>query len=124
MSTLATALVLGLTGWMSFPLAQDIGFDPTLNLEDNQLIRDGSGLIRPMRFVTEAGTRITATYKADAQLRLVLAAKNGRRYEAWIASGVPIAAPAPLNTEIQAVVLQGKTSRIVLQKFEINARPI
>ena len=88
----------GLTGWMSFPLAQDIGFDPSLftaeeggrtvlvrEIESLGRRRFQAGVIRPLRFVAGSRTRIDVEYSlttaddVDA-LDLVLAAGSGRRY--------------------------------------------
>src|ERR1700743_1662190 len=79
----------GLTGWMSFPLAQDIGFDPTIAVEnvdgEYELIREGGGVIRPMRFIARSGTRVTLRYKVDfpaslPRFHMVLAGEDGHRY--------------------------------------------
>lgn len=89
----------GFTGWMSYPLPQDIGFDPTLLVEQGPsgptLIRQvvsvgesrvSAGFIRPLHFLANAGTRVHLRYtttwpSAGASLKLLLAGEDGRRYE-------------------------------------------
>lgn len=86
----------GFNGWMSYPLPQDVGFDPTLVAEHGVLIRQvtsagesrlSTGLIRPLHFTAGAGARLHLRYSAEwpssgATLRLILAGVDGRRYEA------------------------------------------
>jgi len=97
----------GFSGWMSYPLAQDIGFDPTLVVEPASsgdiLVREvdsigqrqlSIGFIRPLHFVADAETRIHLRYSAvwpstDATLEIMLAGEDGHRYHAAVpASGV------------------------------------
>jgi len=124
----------GLTGWMSFPLAQDIGFDPTL-----YTIKDGSrtvlvrqvkalgqkqfslGVIRPLEFFAGPQTRIQFEYSLGVAgdlttLQIILAGANGRRYWAALprevgSHAVTVSAAQlklpPNGTKIQAVVLLG-----------------
>src|SRR5438309_7798034 len=67
----------GLTGWMSYPLPQDLGFDPTLSVEKSaggwELIREvvsagqkriRIGVVRPIRFIARPQTRVTFTYRS------------------------------------------------------------
>src|SRR5581483_11953777 len=68
----------GFSGWMSFPLAQDIGYDPTLytvQLGDSTALRHNFishgepdpwfGFIRPLRFTADSGSRIDVHYRLD-----------------------------------------------------------
>src|SRR5512136_943210 len=64
----------GFNGWMSYPLPQDIGFDPTLVAENGVLIRQVAsagesrvsvGFIRPLHFAAGASTRVRLRYAAE-----------------------------------------------------------
>ena len=139
----------GLTGWSSYPLPQDLGFDPTLSVEKSaagwELIREvvsagqkrlRIGVVRPIRFIARPQMRITVSYRSTAlHLRLILAGKDGRRFEARIPSGnlsqeftvegkqFGLAKDVP----IEAVVIEGAIdapsatapNRIVIERFEI-----
>jgi hypothetical protein len=139
----------GLTGWMSYPLPQDLGFDPTLSVEKSatgwELIREvvsvgqkrmKIGVVRPIGFIARAETRITILYRTTfPQLRLTLAGKDGRRFEARIAGGkgsreVRIAGNQlglTNDVAVEAIVIEGAIdapsatapNRIVIEHFEI-----
>ncbi|MCL5671804.1 MAG: heparinase II/III-family protein, partial [Acidobacteria bacterium] len=122
----------GLTGWMSFPLAQDIGFDPTLFTEHEGsrtvLVRKVQplgrkrlllGIIRPLKFFADPATRIQFKYALRlvgrvAGMKMILAGANGRRYSYALPSeegshtmevtGAELRLPAR-STRMQAVVL-------------------
>ncbi len=90
----------GLNGWMSFPLAQDIGFDPSLYTAAEGLRtvlvrqvqtlgekRLTMGVIRPVRLFAASGIRIHLEYSLSfeggiAIMEIILAGANRRRYSA------------------------------------------
>ncbi|HWB84667.1 MAG TPA: heparinase II/III family protein [Bryobacteraceae bacterium] len=145
----------GFAGWMSYPLPQDIGFDPTLIVEQDSsgavLVRQiasagesnlSAGFIRPLHFLANSGTRLHLRYSAawpssNANLKLLLAGENGRRYEAALPatgaqdvtiSGRNLQLPAS-DVPIEAIVLVGHASqpakgtnnRIELRELQVDA---
>jgi hypothetical protein len=90
---------------MSFPLAQDIGYDPTLytiklggaaalrhNFVSHGEPTPWLGLIRPLRFTADESTRVALRYRLDlssslAQPELMFVGADGRHYTAPLASG-------------------------------------
>ena len=124
----------GFSGWMSFPLAQDIGYDPTLytvKLGDTAALRHNFishgepnpwfGFIRPLSFTADARTRVALRYRLDlttalAQPEIMLVAADGHHYTAPLAAGngdhsVSITG-AQLHlagaTHIVAIILRGR----------------
>jgi hypothetical protein len=124
----------GFSGWMSFPLAQDIGYDPTLytvKLGDTVALRHNFiahgepnpwfGFIRPLSFTADARTRVALRYRLDlttalAQPEIMLVAADGHHYTAPLAAGngdhsVSITG-AQLHlagaTHIVAIILRGR----------------
>lgn len=98
----------GIPGWMSFPLAQDVGYDPSIYTAQRlgapalvrDVIADGQrqlrvGLVRPLRFRSTAASifRLTCAVETPghvAQLRLTLGSVSGKRYTTPLPSrGVP-----------------------------------
>ena len=124
----------GFSGWMSFPLAQDIGYDPTLytvRLGDSAALRHNFishgepdpwfGFIRPLRFTADAGSRIELHYRLDltatlAHPELMLVAADGHHFAAPLVAGngehtVVITGAQlhlPTTTPIVAIILRGK----------------
>jgi hypothetical protein len=124
----------GFSGWISFPLTQDIGFDPTLAVEKSdagwELIREVTsaghkrlklGMVRPIHFLARPETLIKLSYRTDwaapsPRLRLILAGAEGHRYEARIpstaglhdvtVSGKQLAIGAK-DVPVEAVVIEG-----------------
>jgi heparinase II/III-like protein len=122
----------GLAGWMSFPLAQDIGFDPSLFTaqEDGRtvLVRDVEpyarnrvrlGVIRPIDCVFGPSGFVDLEYVLQpagraTSLDLVLAGKDGHRYVASLSlasgsqrshvTGAQLGVPAE-GAQIEAVAL-------------------
>ena len=124
----------GFSGWMSFPLAQDIGYDPSLYVEkqgDRAVLRHNFishgeptpwfGMVRPLAFFADAHTEITLHYSLKpacpmTQTELLLAGADGSRYTAPIPSeagehsvtidgaALHLSGAAP----IQAIVLRGR----------------
>jgi len=122
----------GLSGWMSFPLAQDIGFDPSLyTVRDDgraMLVRDVEplgrqrlqlGVIRPLECIAGARAAVELEYALASAgqvsaFDLVLAAADGHRYTALLPlarglqhvriTGNQLGLPAD-GTSIQAVAL-------------------
>jgi hypothetical protein len=139
----------GFSGWMSFPLAQDIGFDPTLAVENAELIREVTsagqkrlrlGMFRPMHFVARAETRLRIRYRAEltaasVRMRAILSSEDGRRYESDIPSGTGSHEISLSGTQLgiqaevamRSVVIEclldrpsmATPNRIVLQQFEL-----
>lgn len=124
----------GLTGWMSFPLVQDIGFDATLytarqgprtvlvrqvrTLGQKRLLM---GVVRPFNFLAEPKMRVQLEYSFHAEgdlssMQIILAAANGSRYSVALprehgshdvsVGGAQFKLPSG-GTNIQAVVLLG-----------------
>ncbi len=122
----------GLTGWMSFPLVQDIGFDPSLFTAQEGgrtvLVRQVQplgrkrldlGFIRPLKFFASPASSVQLAYSLRAagklqSLRLILAGADGRRYAAALDSapgehtakilGSELSLPAA-GAKIQAVLV-------------------
>lgn len=127
----------GFSGWMSFPLAQDIGYDPTLytvKLGEGAALRHTFvshgeptpwfGFIRPLSFTADASTRIVLRYWLDlttalAQPELMLVAADGHHYTAPLVAGngehnlTITAAQLHLarDTVIVAIIVRGKLER-------------
>src|SRR5215469_1607796 len=124
----------GFSGWMSFPLAQDIGYDPTLytvKLGESTALRHNFishgeptpwfGFIRPLRFTADARSRVALRYRLDltadlVQPEIMLVAADGHHYTASLIAGngdhsVTITG-AQLrltgSTPIVAVILRGR----------------
>jgi Heparinase II/III-like protein len=131
----------GLFGWMSFPLFQDIGFDPTIITR-----REGSevvlfrelrsygeqslsiGVIRPLSFIARPATRIRLRYtlrwaSPDTTFGLILAGEDGKKYRAALPAGdgthaaaiggAELAVPSA-GVRVEAIILQGSVERPVL----------
>jgi hypothetical protein len=87
----------GISGWMSYPLAQDVGYDPTLYTQQvgdtRVLVRDVTsygqrllrvGVARPIRFHASALSSLRLVYSFEAcgkgqSMRLALGTSKGRR---------------------------------------------
>ena len=124
----------GFSGWMSFPLAQDIGYDPTLYTEKlgdavalrHNFLSHGEpnpwfGFIRPLKFTADARTRVAVSYHLDLTGALVLpeimlVGADGHHYTAPLVAGngdhsvVITGAQLHLasSTPIVAVILRGR----------------
>jgi hypothetical protein len=124
----------GFSGWMSFPLAQDVGYDPTLYVEKQKsgaalrhnFISHGEpepwfGMVRPLAFFADAHSQITLRYRLKlacpiTQMELLLAGADGNRYSAPLPSeagehSVTVTGTAlRLNgeTPIQAIIVRGR----------------
>jgi hypothetical protein len=95
----------GYCGWMSFPLAQDVGYDPSLYTEKegnhtvlvHNFVSHGErrawfGLIRPLKFSAGPQASFEISYRLQISgtikgLTLILAAANGHQYSAVLPSG-------------------------------------
>lgn len=121
----------GLTGWMSFPLAQDIGFDPTLYTEREAsrtvLVREVTplgrkrlllGIIRPLNCYADPATKIQFQYSLRlagrvAVMEMIFAGANGRRYtyalprgpgiHTMVVTGAELGLPA-ISTRMQGII--------------------
>jgi hypothetical protein len=98
----------GIPSWQSYPLAQDIGYDPSVYTTTlagrpvlvRDVINEGQqaqsvGVIRPLRFRLTASTRISLAYSLrlagrPVSARLILASEDGVRIEA----------PLPLDSDL------------------------
>lgn len=95
----------GLPAWLSFPLSQDVGYDPTIYTTalapQPMLVRDVEahgekrlevGIIRSLRFVAGSNSRIRLVYRLEtcrsASLRLELGAEDGTRFGAPLPAGI------------------------------------
>ena len=92
----------GIPSWQSYPLAQDIGYDPSLYTTRiagqpvlrRDVISDGQsmqviGLIRPLSFRLTPLSRIAFVYSTEAsgqtdKMKIILASRDGVRYEALL----------------------------------------
>lgn len=95
----------GYSGWMSFPLAQDIGYDPSIY---TQRETDGSvlfhnfvshgqtlawfGFVRPLKFWADKNTMIELDYRLRlcgrfSDLELMLIGSDGHKYSSPMPSG-------------------------------------
>lgn len=110
----------GFSGWMSFPLAQDVGYDPTLYVEKQKsgavlrhnFISHGEpepwfGMVRPLAFFADAHSEITLRYRLTlacpmTQMELLLAGGDGNRYTA----------PLPSDAGEHSVTVSGTTLRL------------
>ncbi|MEO6909764.1 MAG: hypothetical protein ABI158_02425, partial [Edaphobacter sp.] len=104
---MADSFANGIPSWQSYPLAQDIGYDPSIYTATSgadavlvsDVINEGQkiqsvGMIRPLKFRLTAATQITLGYSVrlagePVSAKIILAGKNGIKYEA----------PLPLNTD-------------------------
>ncbi|MGH9434641.1 MAG: hypothetical protein ACRD06_01430, partial [Terriglobia bacterium] len=94
----------GIPGWLSFPLAQDEGFDPSLYTSHDgapALVRDvvargqkilRVGLLKPLRFHATPSSVVTLSYALDVggpvlSARVILAGPNGQTYSFPIPAG-------------------------------------
>src|SRR5579883_3610728 len=129
----------GLPAWMSFPLAQDVGYDPTIYTTalspQPMLVRDVEahgekrlrvGVIRPLRFVAGTRTVLRLAYRLEAcgaaSLSLGLGAEDGARYAASLPAtpgwheatilGSRLHLPAS-GARIQALVIEARIQQAV-----------
>lgn len=124
----------GFSGWMSFPLAQDVGYDPSLYVDkqgdeavlQHNFLSHGEptpwfGMIRPLALFADAHSEITLRYRLKlacplAQAEVLLAGADGDRYAAALPSEagehtVTISGAALHlggDTAVQAIVLRGR----------------
>ncbi|HEV2577345.1 MAG TPA: heparinase II/III family protein [Acidobacteriaceae bacterium] len=95
----------GFSGWMSFPLAQDIGYDPTLytvkvgettalqhNFNSHGEPTSWFGFIRPLCFTADARTRLVVRYRLDlsaalAEPELIFVGLDGHRHTTPLPGG-------------------------------------
>ena len=124
----------GFSGWMSYPLAQDVGYDPSLytvrqgnrtvlfhELDGHGEKRAWLGFVRPLRFSAGPALSLEVQYRLNAagrfsDARLILVGTDGHRYTAALPSGdgektVRITgARLGLNSvvEIEAAILEGR----------------
>jgi hypothetical protein len=125
----------GITGWLSYPLVQDEGYDPTLYVkqEDGEfvLVRNVTafgqhilrvGLIRPLKFHALPASEFHLEYSLQtcgrlANLTMKLAGGDGKAYTAAVPGGsfahsATIAGSSfslpPSGDSVQAVVVEAK----------------
>lgn len=124
----------GIPGWQSFPLVQDIGYDPSLRtihlggyaVLERKIIAEGQknlriGLLRPLRFYATSLASFDLGYATHVSGRLTgltftLAASDGSRYRTGLPStpgpheihikGLDLRLPAG-GVEVEAVVIEG-----------------
>lgn len=95
----------GIPGWISYPLAQDEGYDPSLYTAHiggkPALVRDVTaygqhvlrvGVLRPVRFHATPSSFILLRYNLQAcgpiaSVRVILASESGKKYAASLPSG-------------------------------------
>jgi hypothetical protein len=124
----------GFSGWMSFPLAQDVGYDPSLwvDKEGNGAVLRHEfishdeptplfGVVRPLKFFADAQSEIKLRYRLTlacpmTSTEVLLAGADGNRYTAPLPSGagehsVTITGAAlhlRNETAIQAIIVRGR----------------
>jgi Heparinase II/III-like protein len=131
----------GLRGWLSYPLSQDVGFDPglyTTDINGSQcLVRDVKsygqhvlriGLIKPLSFRVTRESQFKLRYQLKTggpvqDLTLMLAAKDGKLYQTPLPHesgannvalrGTCLAIPEA-GTNIQALVIEATVQSPVL----------
>ena len=124
----------GFSGWMSFPLSQDIGYDPSIYIEkegnrevlfhkftSHGELQPQFGMIRPLNFEAGPQSRIELQYRLRlavkmSGLKLTLAGTDGHKYTASLPSeegehkvivtGAALHLSGP--TQIEAIVLSGR----------------
>ncbi len=139
--TWATDFSHGIRDWLSYPLAQDIGFDPglyTTNLNGCRcLVRDVKsygqdtlhiGLIKPLSFHVMRESRFNLTYQLKVSgtvetATIMLAAENGKLYKALLphvsgtnsvtVRGISLGVP-PGGVNVQAIVIEVRLKSPVL----------
>ena len=131
----------GISGWVSFPLSQDVGYDPTIYTTQvggaSVLVRNRTsygerllrvGMARPLMFhVTPSSTfRIRYDLEACGEImgvHLTLGAKDGRRYNHSLSfqSGVHDAQVDGRQLEVPAA---GVDVEVIVLEAEIAAPPL
>ncbi len=127
----------GYTGWMSYPLSQDVGYDPSIYIGRHgqqaflvhQFVAHGEpqayfGMIRPLSFLADASSTIRMEYQLQVSgalrgSRVILVAADGHHYQAALpgSSGghhiILHAAAFSLRepTRVVAVVLLGQIEK-------------
>jgi hypothetical protein len=124
----------GYSGWMSFPLAQDVGYDPSIyvgkeggrsvlfhKFTAHGEVQPQFGMIRPLKFEAGPQTRMELRYRLKlagtmSGVELILVGADGHRYAASLpsdegehklvitAAALHLVAP----TWIEAIVLRGR----------------
>lgn len=129
----------GIPRWMSFPLAQDVGYDPSIYTAQRSgtpvlvrdVIADGQrelrvGMVRPLEFRASAASVVRLAYKLEstgvAQTTLTLGSVSGRRYTTVLApptgrlpvqvSGQKLGIPAG-GDDIEVIVIEARVDRPV-----------
>ncbi len=118
----------GIPGWMSFPLAQDVGYDPSIYtkpMNNNRvLVRDviaegqpqiRVGLIKPIRF------RITPESVIHLRYDLEMGGKRGpAEFTIGTKSGAKYSVPLPAGNGQHAVDIRGSSLRIPASGAEVQ----
>jgi hypothetical protein len=131
----------GISGWTSFPLPQDVGWDPTIYpvtlegspaLMRNVISRGESsirvGLLRQLHFLAMSDSAFEVTYGLEMGGTITgawftVAGQDGKKYETTLPfepgehtvriSGAQLHLPAP-GTAMEAVVIEAKVSKPLL----------
>jgi hypothetical protein len=131
----------GIPSWQSYPLAQDIGYDPSLYTTKiagqpalrRDVISDGQsmqvvGLIRPLSFSLTASSRLALVYSIEASghadnVKIVLASRDGVRYKVLL----PLSAHSPSKALLDGSLfhLRGGQAHIeaVVVSFTVRHAP-
>jgi hypothetical protein len=124
----------GFSGWMSYPLAQDVGYDPSLYTvqQGNRAVlfhklnaygekQARLGFVRPLRFWAAPASNVEFQYRLKTAEhftdgRLILVGVDGHRYTAALpsgdgeqavrATGAKLGLKSP--AEIEAIILEGR----------------
>lgn len=130
----------GIPGWTSFPLAQDIGYDPSIYTEPKNnpraLVRDiiaggqdklRVGVVKPIRFRVTPKSSFHLRYAinmsgAHGPAELILGTESGRKFAAAIPadngdhavdiSGAQLQVPAS-GADVQVLVIESDTAKAV-----------
>jgi Heparinase II/III-like protein len=119
----------GIPAWMSYPLAQDVGYDPSLYIREVQstpvLVRDVKsygerrlhvGLLRPLRFHADSASAFMWHYTLEMggyvqRVEFMLAAQDGRLYKTAL----------PSSPGTHELTVQGQALGLTAQGAEVQA---
>lgn len=118
----------GIPGWMSFPLAQDVGYDPSIYTEPRNgnyvLVRDviangqtkvRGGMLKPIRF------RLTPASEIHLQYELDMGGTDGHaRFIVGTETGAKYTTPLPAGNGRHTIDIRGSSLRIPSSGADVN----
>ncbi len=129
----------GIPAWMSYPLAQDVGYDPSLYTQKIAgvpcLVRDVTaygqrvlhvGIIKPLRFHADRASRFRLNYQLEMggrveRIRLLLAGEDGRLYASPLADRPAGAHSADIRGEAFRLPNGGVDVQAVLIEADVQS---